>query len=255
MSKKKTSTESKLNKGLANVPSTKPTETLKEKSSKDLLFENLNKYLPTGYSSKYDDVAKIEETIVGLQEQIDQIDELIKPIKKIERKRGVKSSVTPSERKLLKITKEKLKTQLIIERNNWDTVSKSHRDTTKNEIQRTKDEQLAEQGRSGYYVKKHKNTVIHRIEAFFEDVLKKDFNALSLFKRNLANSKGEAALTIIQVFVREHNGNPFLVAFFQSHKKLQEQYIRFIKELMREWNGRKNSDYKFTESQLTLTEE
>lgn len=255
MSKKKTSTDSKLNKESANVPSPKSPEKIEEKSSKELLFENLNKFLPTGYSSKYDDVAKIEETIVGLQEQIDQIEELIKPIKRIERKRGIKSSITPSERKLLKITKEKLKTQLIIERNNWEIASKSHRDSTKNEIQRTKDEQLAEQGRSGYYVKKNKNTVINRIKVFFDDVLQKDTNALGRFKKNLAISKGDAALTIIQEFVREQQGNPFLVAFFQSHKKLQELYILFIKELMREWNGRKAASYKFTESQLTLKEE
>ncbi len=232
-----------------------PEEKKEAKSSLELLLENLNKYLPSGYSASYDDLTKIEENIAGLQGQIDQIDKLIKPIKKIDRKRGAKPAVTPGERKHLKSTKEKLKTQLIIERNNWDTVSQYHRDSTNSEIQRTKNEQLAEQGRSGYYVKKYKNTVINRVEAFFDEVLGADPNSLSRFKRNLANSRGEDSLTIIQEFVREHQGNPFLVAFFQSHKKLQERYTQFIRELMREWNGRRSSNYKFTESEITLREE
>ena len=236
-------------------PTTKTDKVSVEKSPKEVLLENLNKYLPSGYSSNHDDLSKIEENILGLNQQIDQINELIKPIKKIDRKRGIKPSVTPSERKLLKSTREKLKTQLIIERENWDRQYKSHRDSTKVEIKRTKNEQLAEQGRSGYYVRKYKGTVVNRIKSFFDAVLEKDSAALSRFKRSISNSRGEATLTIIIEFVREHQENPFLLAFFQSHKDLHVRYTQLVRELLREWNGRSNSNYKFKESELTVTEE
>lgn len=226
-----------------------------ERSPKEKLMENLNKYLPSSYADNYDDLAKVEENILGLQEQIDQINDLIKPITRLDRKRGAKSQVTASERKLLKSTREKLKTQLIIERNNWDREYKSHRDGTQDEIRRTKNEQLAEQGRSGYYVHKYKGTVVHRIKSFFDTVLENDSAALTRFKRNFTNSRGDAAITLIIGFIREHQENPFLLAFFQSHKDLHVRYTRLIRELLREWNGRSNSNFKFKESELTVTEE
>jgi len=252
--------KNKIQKGKLNTYSEeslvkKEEENASEKSPKEMLMENLNKYLPKGYSSHYDDLAKVEENISGLQEQIDQINDLIKPITRLDRKRGVKSQVTASERKLLKSTREKLKTQLIIERNNWDREYKSHRDGTQDEIRRTKNQQLAEQGRSGYYVHKYKGTVVNRIKSFFDAVLEKDSAALSRFKRSFANSRGSAAITLIIEFVREHQENPFLYAFFQSHKDLHERYTQLIKELIREWNGRNHGIYSFKQSQINISEE
>lgn len=259
MSKKKetpqlVSQETPINKSATNQ-SLKDREKTSGKSPKEDLLENLSKFLPSGYSSNYDDLAKVGENILGLQEQIDQINELIKPVRKLDRKRGVKSQVTPSERKLLKSTREKLKTQLIIERNNWDREYKVHRNSTQDEIRRTKNEQLIEQARSGYYAHKYKNTIVNRIKSFFDTVLEKDSAALNRFKRSFTNSRGDAVITLIIEFIREHQESPFLLAFFQSHKDLHVRYTRLIRELLREWNGRSYSNYKFKESELTVTEE
>lgn len=225
-------------------------------SSKEMLFQSLDEFLPKGYSSyQYQSLNQTEQNLEKINELIQQIKNLLKPISKIEKKRGVKSPLTAREKKFLKSQRKTLEKQLFIENNNWTEQFKNYSESTYDEIKKAKDEKFIEMGRSGIYVNKYKGTIVLRIKSLFGLVLDADAPALSEFKDKLNRSSGKEADSLILSFFKENELNPFLSAFYSAHRDLHDKYNQLIKELLDEWDGRTSKEYSFKDSELAITVE
>lgn len=224
-------------------------------TSRDNNKEELKTPLPNSFTNEYQNLVKTEQKLVELNDKITKIKDLLKPVSRIDKKRGVKSTLTPNQRKFHKAELKYLERERFIENQNLIAQSKSFKDSSTEEITRTKKDLLVEQGRSGYYARKYQNIIVGRIKTLFDKILEIDFKKLDKFHKELMNSEEKKISSVVLAFIKGNEENPFLSTFYQSHKELHMKYNLMINELLSEWDGKPHSDYSFKESQINIKEE
>ncbi len=206
------------------------------------------------FNSQYDDLQKTEKRLEEINQEILKLKTLLKPVSRIDRQRGIVSTLTPTQRKLNQAKLKKLKEQKFIENQNWQDQYKAFGGKTADEIEKTKDSLYTAQGRSGYYVKRYSGTIINRIKTLLDDVLTDNPSELDKFKENLNTSVAEEVEELICDFFKDYEGNPFLSTFYRTHKDLQKSYTTLISALLNEWDGKSIKEFSFKKSNLTINE-
>jgi hypothetical protein len=224
-------------------------------SSLDPKLDFPSGYLSGGLSSQYEELLKTEKKLKEISERIKWYKEQLKPINRVERKRGIKSALTPIERKINKAMVKKLETERVTESENWKIQYAAFTEASYDEIERSINERYVELGRSGHYAKKYSGSIVTRLKTLLENVLLENFDELKKLNDSVVKSEKEKVSQVIYAFIKENEDNPFLSTFYISHKTLQPRYTKLITELLNEWNERSVEEYSFKNSDVKLEEE
>lgn len=209
---------------------------------------------PNNFSDQYDALVKTEQRLAGINEEIQKIKDLLKPISRIERKRGATAPLSAAQRKLNKAKLRKLEEERFIENQNWQNQYRAFGERTIFEIEKSRNSLLAAQGRSGYYAKRYSGTIVNRFKTLFDTVLKNNPRVLSQFRTSLNNSSARNVNNITLDFIKANEENPFLSTFYGTHKDLQSKYNQLISALLHEWRGKSPREYLFKQSNLDIEE-
>lgn len=247
---KKSSKNQKEDKTSNELPSPKQNEGYSSETKPKLAGLNFS----DNYNNQYDALLKTEQRLAEINEEILKLKTLLKPVSRIDRQRGIVSTLTPTERKLNQAKLKKLKEQKFIENQNWQEQYKAFGGKTADEIEKAKDSLYTAQGRSGFYVKRYSGTIINRIKILLDEVLENNASELDKFKDNLNTSVVDEVEEIICAFFKEYENNPFLSTFYRTHKDLQKIYTTLISALLNEWDGKSIKEFSFKKSSLTINE-
>lgn len=201
-------------------------------------------------SGQYEDLQKTEHKLSEITKKINQLKAELKSIKKVDRKRGLKSSLSPSERKIKKALLKKLEKEETKEKENWQMEYALFSESAYEEIERSKNERFVELGRSGYYAKKYKGSIVYRFKSLLDSVLESEPEELRIFGESIKKAQPELLTQIIMTFIKNNEDNPFLSTFFGTQKSLQPMYTKLILDLMNEWEGK--PEYSFKNSEIKL---
>ncbi len=206
------------------------------------------------FNNQYDALMQTEQRLAEINEEILKLKTLLKSVSRIDRQRGIVSTLTPTQRKLNQAKLKKLKEQKFIENQNWQDQYKAFGGKTADEIEKAKDSLYTAQGRSGYYVKRYSGTIINRIKILLDEVLADNAAELDKLKENLNTSVAEEVEELIYDFLKNYEKNPFLSTFYRTHKDLQKSYTSLISVLLNEWDGKSDKEFSFKQSSLTINE-
>jgi hypothetical protein len=220
-----------------------------------LSAEDLSKILtniPKGVSTTLDKLLETEARLKGFDKQIMEIKDLLKPISRIEKRRGIKPKVTGGMKAYYKGALKRLQQERFIEAENWAKLMKEFGQTIKNDVKKTRNEFLLVKAKSNRYVSKNILMVINRFKDLFQNLHETDQNKLTILKEKVGTLEGDVLSEFIRTFLQENDSAKFLSTMYAnlvSSQALDLQTVvhQIIAQLLNPRNAGTGQSFPFKE--------
>jgi len=221
------------------------------KSLSEEIYSSLPNIAPN-LAALHKELLDCESRINGLDEQIRNIKNQLRPVKRLDRARGIKPQVTGGNRSFYKASLKMLEKQRFMETDNWSKKMKELGSLVKSDVRRTKLSFWEEKARSERYLLKNKALFTRRTKIFLSELQQSDSSKLNDLKNGL-RIRNEQSIQFLKDFLSENDSSRILITAFNSHEKYRSSFFQLIKDLLTDWTPR-SRNYNFNElsNQLIL---
>ena len=203
-----------------------------EKPLSESIYNSLPNISPN-LAALHKELLDCESRISGLDEQIRNIKNQLRPVKRLDRARGIKPQVKGGNRSFYKASLKMLEKQRFIETDNWSKKMKELGSLVKSDVRRTKLSFWEEKARSERYLLKNKALFTNRAKLLLSELQQSDSSKVNELK-NALRIRNEQSIQFLKDFLAKNDSSHVLTTAFNSHEKYRLPFLEIGRASCRE---------------------
>ncbi|MFH1194770.1 MAG: hypothetical protein V1720_03600 [bacterium] len=209
--------------------------------------------LPKGLSSLHKKITTTESRLKDLDEQISTVRDKLKPIPRLDRKRGQSHDVVGGDRKFLKASLKRLEHKRFVEADAWTNLMSKFNNVVKTDVVRVKSNFTKEKAKSIRYLRKNTQVVVNQTKSFFDYLLNEDVDQLEELKTNLRQLRDEKLVEYIKAFLPKYDEASFISAAYISHRDYRGKFHVLFSDLLVSWNPKSKKAFSFKDVEIKFS--